>query len=69
MIDVEKLVIILRLYREDVQKISDPYTIEEERQALCTELTHSLDKLILRLNDKRVSVAESNTGSTQGNGM
>lgn len=63
-IDVEKLVIVLRLYREDIQKLSDPDTIEEERKALCIELTNSLDKLINRLNDKRIGLHKgSDSGS------
>lgn len=62
-IDIEKLVAVLRLYKDDLVKMNDPDTIEEERKALCTELTISIDKLINRLNDKRIGVAEGSSSS------
>ncbi len=67
--NIEKLRIVLSMYREDIAKLNNPNTIDIERKAIATALDNSITKLLNKLNEKqeRVPICSSSCEESVAN--
>ncbi len=65
--NIEKLRIVLSMYREDIVKLNDPHIIDIERDAIIKALDNSFDKLLNKLKyEQRVPESVSSSKESIG---